>query len=120
MALRAEAGRVPPGLAWQAGGVRLIAREALLTRRAGRSLAFAAAGAWVVWAGRRVRGGACPYGGQGQLEQVADNPAAVPHLNQDASVPAMTGMIYTWVFESLFLLVPREPPGPDMAPIRPD
>ena len=49
-ALWAEAGQVPPGLArlaWRAGGVRLIAREALLMRRAGRTLVFAAAAAWV-------------------------------------------------------------------------
>ena len=52
-ALWAEAGEVPPGvarLAWRAGGIRLIAREALLARRAGQSLAFAAAAAWVTWA----------------------------------------------------------------------
>ena len=52
-ALWAEAGEMPPGLArlaWRAGGMRLIAREALLVRRAGRSLAFAAAAAWVAWA----------------------------------------------------------------------
>ena len=51
-ALWAEADEVPPGLArlaWRAGGMRLIAREALLMRRAGRSLVFAAA-AWVAWA----------------------------------------------------------------------
>ena len=52
-ALWAEAGEVPPGLArlaWRAGGIRLVAREALLVRRAGRSLVFAAAAAWVTWA----------------------------------------------------------------------
>ena len=52
-ALWAEAGEVPPGLArlaWRAGGMRLIAREALLVRRAGRSLVFATAAAWVTWA----------------------------------------------------------------------
>ena len=52
-ALWAEADQVPPGLArlaWRAGGMRLVAREALLVRRAGRSLAFAAAAAWVTWA----------------------------------------------------------------------
>ena len=52
-ALWAEADEVPPGLArlaWRAGGIRLIAREALLMRRAGRSLVFAAAAAWVAWA----------------------------------------------------------------------
>ena len=52
-ALWAEADEVPPGLArlaWRAGGMRLIAREALLMRRAGRSLVFAAAAAWVAWA----------------------------------------------------------------------
>jgi len=50
-ALWAEAGEVPRGrarLAWRAGGVRLIAREALLTRRLARSLVFAAAAVWVV------------------------------------------------------------------------
>ena len=44
---------MPPGLArlaWRAGGMRLIAREGLLMRRAGRSLVFAAAAAWVAWA----------------------------------------------------------------------
>jgi hypothetical protein len=52
-ALWAETDEVPPGLArlaWRAGGMRLIAREALLVRRAGRSLVFAAAAAWVAWA----------------------------------------------------------------------
>ena len=52
-ALWAEADEVPPGLArlaWRAGGMRLIAREGLLMRRAGRSLVFAAAAAWVAWA----------------------------------------------------------------------
>jgi hypothetical protein len=39
------------------------------------------------------------------VEQVRDNPAAVPHLPQDAPVPALTGMIYVWVTQSLFLLV---------------
>jgi hypothetical protein len=52
-AMWAEADEVAPGLArlaWRAGGLRLIAREALLMRRAGRSLVFAAAAAWVTWA----------------------------------------------------------------------
>ena len=52
-AMWAEADEVAPGLArlaWRAGGLRLIAREALLMRRAGRSLVFAAAAAWVAWA----------------------------------------------------------------------
>lgn len=52
-ALWAEADEIPSGLArlaWRAGGVRLIAREALLGRRAARLLAFAAAVAWVAWA----------------------------------------------------------------------
>ncbi len=39
------------------------------------------------------------------VEQVRDNPAAVPHVPQDASVPALTGMIYVWVSQSLFLLI---------------
>jgi hypothetical protein len=52
-ALWAEAEEVPPGLArlaWRAGGMRLIAREAMVMRRAGRSLVFAATAAWVAWA----------------------------------------------------------------------
>jgi hypothetical protein len=52
-ALWAEAGEVLPGVArlvWRAGGIRLIAREALLVRPADWSLAFAAAAAWVTWA----------------------------------------------------------------------
>jgi hypothetical protein len=39
------------------------------------------------------------------VEQVADAPAAVPHLNSDATVPALTGMPFTWIFESLFLVI---------------
>ena len=39
------------------------------------------------------------------VEQVRDNPAAMPHVPQDASVPALTGMIYVWVSQSLFLLI---------------
>jgi hypothetical protein len=39
------------------------------------------------------------------VEQVRDNPAALPRLSSDASVPVTTGMIYTWLVESLFLLV---------------
>ena len=39
------------------------------------------------------------------VEQVRDNPAAIPHVPQDASVPALTGMIYVWVSQSLFLLI---------------
>ena len=52
-ALWAEADEVPPWLArlaWRVGGMRLIAREALLMRRACRSLVFAAAAAWAAWA----------------------------------------------------------------------
>lgn len=52
-ALWAEADEVPPGLArlaWRAGGVQLIVREALLGRRAARPLVFAAVAAWVAWA----------------------------------------------------------------------
>ena len=56
-ALRAEADEVPAGwrrLAWLAGGVRLTAREAALSRRLGYLLAFAAAAAgtaWSAWSG---------------------------------------------------------------------
>ena len=56
-ALWAEADEVPAGwrrLAWLAGGVRLTAREAALSRRLGYLLAFAAAAAgtaWSAWSG---------------------------------------------------------------------
>ena len=57
-ALWAEADEVPPGLArlaWRAGGMRLIVREARLLRVAARSLVFAAAAAWVACGPGRVR-----------------------------------------------------------------
>lgn len=156
-AVWAEAGQAPPGLArlsWRAGGVRLIAREALLARRAARALVFAAAAGWIVhvaWPGpagnpatgvnrlnvatllpvlaglpllaRWLFGPAAPgpvarvlrtgaYAAvlaltlaKAVVEQVADNPAIVPHLGSDASVPLKTGMMYTWLVESIFLLV---------------
>jgi hypothetical protein len=156
-ALWAEAGQVPAGmarLAWRAGGLRLIAREALLARRAAKALAFTAAAAWVihaVWPGpagnpgtavnrlnvvtllpvlavlpllvRWLFGPAAPgwmaralrFGGyaavlvltlaKASVEQVRDNPAALPRLSSDASVPVTTGMIYTWLVESVFLLI---------------
>jgi len=55
-AVWAEAQEVPPGwprLAWRAGGVWLIAREAQIMRRIGTLLLFAAAGAaaWSAWPG---------------------------------------------------------------------
>lgn len=56
-ALWTEADEVPAGwrrLAWLAGGVRLTAREAALSRRLGYLLAFAAAAvgtAWTAWSG---------------------------------------------------------------------
>jgi hypothetical protein len=59
-AIWAEAREVPAGwqrLAWRAGGVRLIAKEAQLTRRIGVPLLFAAAAAtaaWVAWPKSRV------------------------------------------------------------------
>ena len=156
-ALWAEAHQVPPGLArlaWRAGGVRLIAREALMARRIGIPLLFAAAAAWVAWAawpgpadnaatavarldvvtvvlaaGRAAAAGAAvPRAGQHQpvarvlrfggyaavlvltvakasVEQVVDNPAAVPHLPHGGVLaPAGTGMHIYWIIESLFLL----------------
>jgi hypothetical protein len=153
-ALWAEAYEVPSGLgrlAWRAGGVRLIAREALLGRRAARLLAFAVAAAWVAWAAwpgpadnpatsvarldvvtllpvlaallllARLRGPAAgpmarvlragAYAAvlvltvaKASVEQVADNPAAISHLPPEAAVPSGTGMRYTWLVESLFLL----------------
>ena len=54
-AIWAEAHEVPPGLtrlAWRAGGVWVIAREALMPRRLGRAALFAAAAgaaAWAAW-----------------------------------------------------------------------
>jgi hypothetical protein len=54
-AVWAEAHEVPPGLtrlAWRAGGVWVLAREALVPRRLGRAALFAAAAtgaAWVAW-----------------------------------------------------------------------
>lgn len=156
-ALWAETGQVPPGrarLAWRAGGVWLIAREALLARRLARLLVFAAAAAWVVhvvwpgpagnpatavnrlnvvtvvpvlaglpllvrwqfgpaapgWMARVLRSGAYVAVlvltlAKASVEQVRDNPAALPRLGSDASVPVKDGMIYTWLVESLFLLV---------------
>ena len=52
-AVWAEADEVPPGverLAWRAGGVWVLAREALLPRRIGRAALFAVAGAGAAWA----------------------------------------------------------------------
>ena len=54
-AIWAEAREAPPGLerlAWRAGGVWVIAREALMPRRLGRAALFAAAAgaaAWAAW-----------------------------------------------------------------------
>jgi hypothetical protein len=54
-AVWAEAHEVPPGLprlAWRAGGIWVLAREALMPRRLVRVVLFAAAGAgaaWVAW-----------------------------------------------------------------------
>jgi hypothetical protein len=52
-AVWAEAHEVPPGLArlaWRAGGVWMLAREALLPRRIGSAVLFAAAAAAAAWA----------------------------------------------------------------------
>ncbi len=52
-AIWAEAPEAPPGLerlAWRAGGVWMLAREALLPRRIGRAALFAAAAAVAAWA----------------------------------------------------------------------
>ena len=59
-AVWAEAQEVPPGwprLAWRAGGVRLISREAQMVRRTGTLLLFTAAtgaAAWSAWPGSAV------------------------------------------------------------------
>ncbi len=56
-AIWAEASEVPPGfgrLAWRAGGVQLIAREAFMRRGLGSAMLFAvaaAAAAWAAWPG---------------------------------------------------------------------
>jgi len=56
-AVWAESPDVPPGwrrLAWRAGGVQLIVREALMQRRIGTALLFAVAAgaaAWAAWPG---------------------------------------------------------------------
>ena len=156
-ALWAEADQAPPGLArlaWRAGGVRFIVREARVVRLAARALVFAAAAAWIVhvaWPGpaanpatavnrlnvvtllpvlaglpvlaRWLFGPAAPglpgralrYGAyasvlvltlaKASVEPVADNPAATPLLGSDASTPVKDGMIFTWLTESLFLLL---------------
>ena len=52
-AIWGEAGEVPPGLprlAWLAGGMRVMAREAVTARAIGRWLLFAAAAAVAAWA----------------------------------------------------------------------
>ena len=52
-AVWAEAHEVPPGLArlvWRAGGVWMLAREALMPRRLGRAAVFAVAAAFAAWA----------------------------------------------------------------------
>ena len=52
-AVWAEARAVPPGprrLAWRAGGVRLIAKEALMRRGIGNAMLFAVAAALAAWA----------------------------------------------------------------------
>jgi len=49
-AVWAEAHEVPPGLAWRAGGVWVLAREALLPRRLGRVSLFAVAAVLAAWA----------------------------------------------------------------------
>jgi hypothetical protein len=38
------------------------------------------------------------------VEQVADNPAAIPRLPPEAPVPSGIGMMYVWLVESLLLL----------------
>jgi hypothetical protein len=39
------------------------------------------------------------------VEPIADNPAATPLLNSDASTPVKDGMIATWLTQSLFLFI---------------
>jgi hypothetical protein len=156
-ALWAESGQAPSRqarVAWRAGGVRLIAREALLARRPAWVAMLAGTAVWVAlvaWPGpastpataiNRLNGitvlamlaglpllvrwrfgpvaaGRLPrllrLGGYAlvlaltvaktSVEQLRDNPAAVPHLPGDATVPALDGMISVWVEQSLFLFI---------------
>src|SRR5580658_9568196 len=68
-AVWAEAHEVPAGwrrLAWRAGGVLLIAKEAQMVRRIGVLLVFVAAAgaaAWGAWPGSPVSHGAAVQGG---------------------------------------------------------
>jgi hypothetical protein len=68
-AVWAEAHEVPAGwqrLAWRAGGLRLIAKEAQMVRRTGILVLFAAAAgaaAWEAWPGAPVSHGAAIQGG---------------------------------------------------------
>ena len=88
-ALWAEAGQVPAGrarLAWRAGGLLLIAREALSARRAAKVLVFAAAAVWiahVAWPG--------PAGNPG---------TAVNRLHVVTLVPMLAGLplLVRWLF----------------------
>jgi hypothetical protein len=67
-ALWAEAHEIPAGwprLAWRAGGMWLIAKEARMARRIGIVMLFAAAAgaaAWGAWPGFRVTHGAANQG----------------------------------------------------------
>ncbi len=68
-AVWAEAHEVPAGwqrLAWRAGGLRLMAKEAQMARRIGILLLFVAAAgaaAWGAWPGSPVSHGAAVQGG---------------------------------------------------------
>ena len=68
-AVWAEAHEVPAGwqrLAWRAGGLRLMAKEAQMMRRIGIAVLFAAAAgaaAWGAWPGSPVSHGAAAQGG---------------------------------------------------------
>jgi hypothetical protein len=79
-AVWAEAHEVPPGLArlaWRAGGVWVLAREALMPRRLGRAAVFAVAASFAAWA-------AWPQPGVGH--------AAVSQFNVIATVLLLAGL----------------------------
>jgi hypothetical protein len=88
-AIWAEARAVPPGLtrlAWRAGGVWMLAREALMPRRLGRALLFAAAAAAAGWA-------AWPQPWAGHIAEARFN-AIAPALLVVAVLPLLSGRLF--------------------------
>ncbi|HEY7263093.1 MAG TPA: hypothetical protein VH589_16595 [Trebonia sp.] len=76
-AVWAEAPEAPPGLrrlAWRAGGVRLIAREALMRRGIGSALLFGAAARLGLWDNAATGQGDPPRGGGPPGPEPVPNP----------------------------------------------